>query len=63
MVYVDTSILDMNKLLSEGWEGHGLIPCKSLWDGEGKRLSSVIVFWGGDKLEEVDSVDRVNAQD
>ncbi|TGO68278.1 hypothetical protein BOTNAR_0027g00360 [Botryotinia narcissicola] len=46
LVYVDTSLVDVNKLLSEGWEGKGVIPCKSLWDGEGRRLSTVIVFWG-----------------
>ncbi|KAF5878521.1 putative meiotically up-regulated 71 protein [Botrytis fragariae] len=46
LVYVDTSLVDVNKLLSAGWEGKGVIPCKSLWDGEGRRLSTVIVFWG-----------------
>ncbi|KAM0164101.1 hypothetical protein ACHAQE_002008 [Botrytis cinerea] len=46
LVYVDTSLVDVNKLLSTGWEGKGVIPCKSLWDGEGRRLSTVIVFWG-----------------
>ncbi|TGO42664.1 hypothetical protein BHYA_0006g00670 [Botrytis hyacinthi] len=46
LVYVDTSLVDANKLLSAGWEGKGVIPCKSLWDGEGRRLSTVIVFWG-----------------
>ncbi|KAF7928728.1 uncharacterized protein EAE98_005784 [Botrytis deweyae] len=46
LVYVDTSLVDVNKLLSVGWEGKGVIPCKSLWDGEGRRLSTVIVFWG-----------------
>ncbi|KAF7877576.1 hypothetical protein EAF04_001251 [Stromatinia cepivora] len=46
LVYVDTSLLDMNKLLSGGWGGGGVIPCKSLWDGEGRRLSTVIVYWG-----------------
>ncbi|TGO30328.1 hypothetical protein BPAE_0006g00680 [Botrytis paeoniae] len=46
LVYVDTSLVDVNKLLSVGWEGKGVIPCKSLWDGEGRRLSTVIVLWG-----------------
>ncbi|KAF7892774.1 uncharacterized protein EAF02_000312 [Botrytis sinoallii] len=46
LVYVDTSLVDVNKFLSVGWEGKGVIPCKSLWDGEGRRLSTVIVFWG-----------------
>lgn len=46
LVYVDTSLVDVNELLSTGWEGKGVIPCKSLWDGEGRRLSTVIVFWG-----------------
>ncbi|KAF7958621.1 hypothetical protein EAE96_002161 [Botrytis aclada] len=46
LVYVDTSLVDVSKLLSAGWEGKGVIPCKSIWDGEGKRLSTVIVFWG-----------------
>ncbi|APA06933.1 hypothetical protein sscle_02g017030 [Sclerotinia sclerotiorum 1980 UF-70] len=46
LVYVDTSLVDMSTLLGEGWGGKGVIPCKSLWDGEGRRLSSVIVYWG-----------------
>ncbi|KAF7913659.1 uncharacterized protein EAF01_000065 [Botrytis porri] len=49
LVYVDTSLVDVNKLSSAGWEGKGVIPCKSLWDGEGRRLSTVIVFWGDAK--------------
>ncbi|QSZ29732.1 hypothetical protein DSL72_004249 [Monilinia vaccinii-corymbosi] len=53
LVYVDTSLLDLNKLLIGGWGGQGVIPCKSLWDGEGSRLSCVIVFWGGDRREDI----------
>ncbi|KAJ8070279.1 hypothetical protein OCU04_000662 [Sclerotinia nivalis] len=45
LVYVDTSLLDLSKLLSGGWGGKGVIPCRSLWDGEGRRLSTVIVYW------------------
>ncbi|CAD6448160.1 0c491a0d-ee1d-4c06-ac8d-28ae5eab3434 [Sclerotinia trifoliorum] len=45
LVYVDTSLVDMSTLLSGGWGGKGVIPCKSLWDGEGRRLSSVIIYW------------------
>lgn len=53
LVYVDTSLLDLNKLLAEGWGGKGVIPCKSLWDGEGLKLSCVVIFWSGDKQEDV----------
>ncbi|KAB8302617.1 hypothetical protein EYC80_005987 [Monilinia laxa] len=53
LVYVDTSLLDLKKLLTGGWGGKGVIPCKSLWDGEGLKLSCVVVFWSGDKQEDI----------
>jgi len=38
--YIDTSIPGISNLEIFA----GLVPCRSLWDGQGRRLAAVLVF-------------------
>ncbi|KAM3070909.1 hypothetical protein ACMFMG_009823 [Clarireedia jacksonii] len=45
LLYIDTSLPDLQAIV-DSRDGNGIVPCKSLWDGEGKRLGVVGVWWG-----------------
>ncbi|PQE03429.1 hypothetical protein CJF30_00005452 [Rutstroemia sp. NJR-2017a BBW] len=46
LLYIDTSLPSLQEIVDRVG-GRGIIPCKSLWDGEGRRLGVVGVWWGG----------------
>ncbi|PQE25262.1 hypothetical protein CJF32_00008567 [Rutstroemia sp. NJR-2017a WRK4] len=48
LLYIDTSLPSMQEIV-DGIGGRGIIPCKSLWGGDGRRLGAVGVWLGSEK--------------
>ena len=42
--YVDVSRGVLPVGGEEGWCGGGMVPCRGIWDGEGRRMEAVLLF-------------------